>query len=68
MSRLFAVVLIVLGAALCAWSVIAAAMSPEGIDGLQLTPRSSLGLGWLLVGIVGLFIGPRSLRRGPGQR
>jgi hypothetical protein len=65
MSRLFAVVLIVLGAALCAWSVIAAAMSPDGIGGLQLTPRLSLGLGWVAVGIVGLLIGPRRRERGP---
>jgi hypothetical protein len=63
MPRLFAVGLIVLGAVLCAWSVIEAAMSPEGIGGLQLTPRLSLGLGWVAAGIVALLIGLRRNQR-----
>jgi hypothetical protein len=68
MQRLFPVGLIVLGAALCAWAVIAAALSPEGIGGLQLTPRSALGLGWVFAGIICLLIYPRRKDRGPEQK
>jgi hypothetical protein len=67
MQRKFAVVLVVLGAVLCAWSVVAAALSPEGIGGIQLTPRSALGLGWLFCGIVSLLIDRRK-RRSPDQK
>jgi hypothetical protein len=67
MQRLFAVGLIVLGAVLCAWSVIAAAMSPVGIGGLSLTPRLALGIGWVLAGIISLVIEFRK-KRGPDQR
>jgi hypothetical protein len=67
MQRPFAVGLIVLGAVLCAWSVISAAMSPEGIGGLNLTPRLALGLGWVLAGIISLLIDLRKTR-GPDQR
>ncbi len=63
MQRLFAVGLLVLGAVLCAWSVIAAAMSPEGVGGLHLTPSLSLGLGWVAAGIVALLIGLRRNQR-----
>jgi hypothetical protein len=62
MQRWFAAGLIVLGAVLCAWSVIEAAASPEGIGGLSLTPRLALGIGWVLAGTISLLIELRKNR------
>jgi hypothetical protein len=56
MQKRLAVGLIVLGAVLCAWGVIAAVTSPEGFGGLSLTPQLALGIGWVLAGTFSLLI------------
>jgi hypothetical protein len=67
MQRQFCVVLIVVGVFLCAWAVIPAALSQEGVGRVQLEPRFYLGLGLVLAGIISLLIDLRK-KRGPDQR
>jgi hypothetical protein len=58
------VVLLVVGAALCVWSVISPGISWDA-DGLNAPPRYYLGLGWVLAGV---FVVVWEWRGGPRKR
>jgi hypothetical protein len=67
MWRLSGVVLILVGVALCVWTVISPGISWDA-GGLHIVPRFYLGLGWVLGGILALVIGARRKDRGPDKR
>ena len=52
-----AVVMILVGAAVCGWTVISRSMAWEGY-GPHTVPRFFMGLGWTLAGIVVLILRP----------
>ena len=64
MRKLSGVVLLLVGAVLCAWTVISPGVSWDA-GGLNAVPRFYLGLGLALAGIVALIL---ARRRGPDKR
>jgi hypothetical protein len=67
MWRLVGVLLLLVGAALCVWTMISPGISWDA-GGLHAEPRFYLGLGWVLAGILALVFGPRRKDRGPDKR
>jgi hypothetical protein len=67
MWKLLGVLLILVGAALCVWTVISPGISWDA-SGPHTEPRFYLGLGLALCGIVALVRGFRHKNRGPDQR
>jgi hypothetical protein len=67
MGRLAAVLLILVGVALCVWTVISPGISWDA-GGPHIVPRFYLGLGLVLAGTLALVFGPRRKGGGPDKR
>jgi hypothetical protein len=67
MHRLGGVVMLLVGAALCVWTVISPGISWDA-DGPHIVPRFFLGLGFVLAGVLSLFYRRGRKERGPDQQ
>ena len=67
MHRLGGLVILLVGVALCVWTVISPGISWDA-EGLHIVPRFFLGLGLVLGGSVALVYRRRRNDRGPDQR